>query len=61
MNLAALENRRDELIMQFRKGDRTDALYDEFREINRKIADLRGPEVKIERGWVDAQRGRTNE
>ena len=57
MNLAALENRRDELIRDFRKGDRSDALYDEFRDINIRIADLRGPKIIIEKGWVDAQKG----
>ena len=57
MNLAALEKHRDELIRDFRNGDRSDALYEEFRDINRRIADLRGPKVIIEKGWVDAQKG----
>lgn len=54
-NLEALTNRRDELLVRWRKGDRSEAVAEEFRDINRRIRELNGPTVIVEKGWVDSQ------
>lgn len=58
MNIEEIKKRRDEVLVLWRKGDKSDAICEEFRELNKRIRDLEGPKVIIEQGWVDAHKGK---
>lgn len=53
-NLIALKARRDELLVRWRQGDRSEAVAEEFKDINRRIRELDTPMV-IEKGYLDAR------